>query len=134
LRKCAVLDDRVPRLLFNRLTQLLLDGGAAGLALFLAFQLRFDGAVPLRYRSIMWAWLAAMTMLRPVCIWSLGAYASIWRYFNLRDLFHLSLGATLLSLISLFTRIVLARRFPILGIPVSIVLVDLGLFLNIRGP
>src|ERR1700730_14373640 len=51
LRKCVVLNDRAPRLLFNRITQLLLDSGAAGLALFLAFQLRFDGAVPVRYRS-----------------------------------------------------------------------------------
>ncbi len=123
----------MPRLLFNRLTQLLLDSGAAALALFLAFQLRFDGSVPLRYRSIMWAWLALIAVLRPVCIWSLGAYASIWRYFNLRDLFQLSLGASLPSLVSLFARIVLAKKFPILGIPISVVLIDLGLFLLLAG-
>jgi UDP-N-acetylglucosamine 4,6-dehydratase len=133
LRKCAVLNDRVPRLLFNRLTQLLLDSGAAALALFLAFELRFDGTVPLRYRSIMWTWLAAIAVLRPVCIWCLGAYASIWRYFNLRDLFQLSLGAALPSLVSLFARIALAKKFPILGIPISIVLIDLGLFLLVAG-
>ncbi|MGB6842009.1 MAG: hypothetical protein WBE16_13535, partial [Candidatus Sulfotelmatobacter sp.] len=72
LRGCALLNDRVPELLFSRFTQLLLDSGAAGLALFLAFQLRFDGAVPLRYRSIMLTWLAGIIVLRPVCIWLLG--------------------------------------------------------------
>ena len=129
LRTCAALNDRVPGLLFNRLSQLLLDSGAAGLALFLAFQLRFDGAVPLRYRSIMLTWLAGIIVLRPVCIWLLGAYASIWRYFNLRDLFSLSLGAAMPSMLLLFARISLARTFPVMAIPISIVLIDLGLFL-----
>ena len=81
----------------------------------------------------MWVWLAAIAVLRPLCIWSLGAYASIWRYFNLRDLFHLSLSAALPSLVSLFARITLAKKFPILGIPISIVLIDLGLFLLLAG-
>jgi len=129
LLSCAALNDRLPELLFNRISQLLLDSGAAGLALFLAFQLRFDGAVPLRYRSIMLTWLAGLVLLRPVCIWLLGAYASIWRYFNLRDLFSLSLAAALPSMLSLFARIALARTFPVMAIPISIVLIDLGLFL-----
>jgi FlaA1/EpsC-like NDP-sugar epimerase len=81
----------------------------------------------------MLVWLAAIVVLRPVCIWLLGAYASIWRYFNLRDLFHLSLSATLPSLVLLFARIALARKFPIMGIPISVVLIDLGLFLLLAG-
>src|SRR6266851_7679997 len=93
LRSCAVLNKRIPGLLFNRLTQLFLDSACAGLAFFLAFQLRFDGAVPLRYRFIMLVWLVGIVLLRPLCIWVLGAYASIWRYFNLRDMFSLSLAA-----------------------------------------
>ena len=110
--RLALLNDRVPELLFSRFTQLLLDSGAAGLALFFAFQLRFDGAVPLRYRSIMLTWLAGIIVLRPVCIWLLGAYASIWRYFNLRDMFSLSLGAALPS-----TAVV--ARTPCLGENIS---------------
>jgi FlaA1/EpsC-like NDP-sugar epimerase len=129
LRGCVLLNDRLPELLFSRLSQWLLDGAAAGLALFLAFQLRFDGAVPLRYRSIMLTWLAGIVVLRPACIWLLGAYASIWRYFNLRDLFSLSLGAALPSMLLLFARIGLAKTFPVMAIPISIVLIDLGLFL-----
>jgi len=129
LRSCAVLNTRVPGLLFNRLTQWLLDGGCAGLAFFLAFQLRFDGAVPARYRSIMLVWLVSLILLRPFCIWILGAYASIWRYFNLRDMFSLSLASALPSTVLLFARIVLARRFRVMAIPISIVLIDLGLFL-----
>jgi FlaA1/EpsC-like NDP-sugar epimerase len=133
LRGCVLLNDRLPELLFSRLSQWLLDGGAAGLALFLAFQLRFDGAVPLRYRSMMLTWLAGIVVLRPVCIWLLGAYASIWRYFNLRDLFSLSLGAALPSMLLLFARIALAKTFPVMAIPISIVLIDLGLFLLLAG-
>jgi FlaA1/EpsC-like NDP-sugar epimerase len=129
LRGCVLLNDRLPELLFSRLSQWLLDGGAAGLALFLAFQLRFDGAVPLRYRSMMLTWMVGLVVLRPVCIWLLGAYASIWRYFNLRDLFSLSLGAALPSMLLLFARIALAKTFPVMAIPISIVLIDLGLFL-----
>ena len=129
LRSCAMLNNRVPGLLFNRLTQLLLDSGCAGLAFFLAFQLRFDGTVPLRYRSIMLVWLAGIVVLRPMCIWMLGAYASIWRYFNLRDMFSLSLAAALPSAVLLFARIALSKTFRVMAIPISIVLIDLGLFL-----
>ena len=133
LRCCAMLNNRVPGLLFNRLTQMLLDSGCAGLAFFLAFQLRFDGAVPLRYRSIMLVWLVGIVVLRPMCIWMLGAYASIWRYFNLRDMFSLSLAAALPSTVLLFARIALAKTFRVMAIPISIVLIDLGLFLLLVG-
>jgi FlaA1/EpsC-like NDP-sugar epimerase len=129
LRSCAVLNNRVPGRLFNRLTQVLLDGGCAGLAFFVAFQLRFDAAVPLRYRSIMLLWLVGLVVVRPLCIWALGAYASIWRYFNMRDMFSLSLAAALPSTILLFARIVLGTRFLLMAIPISVVLIDLGLFL-----
>jgi len=128
LRSCAMLNNRVPGLLFTRFTQVLLDSACAGLAFYLAFQLRFDGAVPLRYRYIMLVWLATVVVLRPFCIWILGAYASIWRYFNLRDMFTLSLAAALPSAVLLFARIVLAKTFRVMAIPISIVLIDLGLF------
>ena len=105
-------EQPVPGLLFNRITQWILDGACAGLAFFLAFQLRFDGAVPSRYRSIMLMWLAAVIVLiRPLCIWVLGAYASIWRYFNLRDMFSLSVAAALPSTVLLFARIVMGQEF-----------------------
>src|SRR5215831_7375980 len=92
LRSCAVLNQRVPGLLFNRAAQSLLDSVAAGLSFFIAFQLRFDGVVPLRYRPLMFTWLLSMLLLRPISIWLSGAYSIIWRYFNLRDLFQLSLS------------------------------------------
>jgi FlaA1/EpsC-like NDP-sugar epimerase len=133
LRACARLNNRVPGLLFNRFTQLVLDSTCAALAFFLAFQLRFDGAVPSRYRYIMLVWMVGIAVLRPLCIWMLGAYASIWRYFNLRDMFSLSLAAALPSAVLLFARIALAQRFRVMAIPISIVLIDLGLFLLMVG-
>ncbi len=133
LRSCATLNNRIPGRLFTRFTQVLLDSGCAGLAFYLAFQLRFDGAVPLRYRTIMLVWLAGIVVLRPFCIWMLGAYASIWRYFNLRDMFSLSLAAALPSMVLLFARIALAKTFRVMAIPISIVLIDLGLFLLLVG-
>lgn len=133
MRSCASLNSRVPGLLFNRMTQLMLDGACAGLAFFLAFQLRFDGAVSPKYYSMMLVWLAAVIVLRPFCIWILGAYASIWRYFNLRDMFSLSVAAALPSTLLLFARIVMAKTFWFMAIPISIVLIDLGLFLLLVG-
>lgn len=133
LRCCAALNHRIPGLLFTRFTQLLLDSGCAGLAFYLAFQLRFDGAVPFRYRFIMLVWLAGLIVVRPFCIWVLGAYASIWRYFNLRDMFSLSLAAALPSAVLLFARIALSKTFRVMAIPISIILIDLGLFLLLVG-
>lgn len=128
LRICATLNRRLPRLAFNRFSQLLLDSTCAGLAFFLAFQLRFDAAVPLRYRATMLAWLVSLIIVRPFCIWALGAYASIWRYFNLRDMFSLALAAALPSTVLLFVRIVLGTKSRLMAIPISIVLIDLVLF------
>jgi len=133
MRSCAALNHRIPGLLFTRFTQLLLDSACAGLAFYLAFQLRFDGAVPSRYRFIMLLWLAGLVVVRPFCIWVLGAYASIWRYFNLRDMFSLSVAAALPSAVLLFARIALAKTFRVMAIPISIVLIDLGLFLLLVG-
>jgi FlaA1/EpsC-like NDP-sugar epimerase len=133
LHSCAVLNQRVPGLLFNRAAQSLLDSAAAGLSLFIAFQLRFDGAVPPRYRPLLFTWLLAMLVLRPMSIWLSGAYSIIWRYFNLRDLFQLSLSAALPSIILFSARIALARIFPITAIPISIVLIDFGLFVLLAG-
>lgn len=126
---CAVLNERVPGLLFHRGVQLLLDSGAAALALFVAFQLRFDGAVPSRYRAIMLTWMVTIALMRPFTIWASGAYSIIWRYFNLRDMFLLSVSSAIPTGLLLFVRIVLARPKSVLSIPLSIVLIDFGLFL-----
>jgi FlaA1/EpsC-like NDP-sugar epimerase len=133
LHSCAVLNQRVPGLLFNRAAQSLLDSVAAGLSLFIAFQLRFDGAVPPRYRPLLFTWLLAMLVLRPLSIWLAGAYSIIWRYFNLRDLFQLSLSAALPSIILFSARIALGRIVPLAAIPISIVLIDFGLFVLLAG-
>jgi FlaA1/EpsC-like NDP-sugar epimerase len=128
-RSCAMLNERVPGLLFNRGAQLFLDGTAAALAFFIAFQLRFDGAVPSRYRAIMLAWMGTVAILRPLCIWASGAYSIIWRYFNLHDMFLLSISSVIPTALLFVLRIVLARPNSLFSVPLSIVFIDFGLFL-----
>jgi FlaA1/EpsC-like NDP-sugar epimerase len=85
--------DRLPRPLFSRGGQVAIDALLSSVALWLAFQLRFDFDVPLRHQQVMWLWALVLPILRPLCLWAFGIYARIWRYFDLGDALMFSFAA-----------------------------------------
>src|SRR5512140_1167396 len=50
----------MPRGFFTRTTQFSLDAAVCSLSLYLAYQLRFDNAVPPGHRAVMWAWMLVL--------------------------------------------------------------------------
>jgi len=127
--RLAAVSDRMPERFFTRGNQLALDAAACAVALFLAFQLRFDGAVPPSQRVLMWSWLLLLPVIRPLVTWALGGYERIWRFFNLHDALGLALIALPPTLFLLALRYVFARKLWAGAIPGGVVLIELLLFL-----
>ena len=129
LPRLAAWFDLLPEKFFSRGNQLGLDAAASAAALYLAFELRFEGAVPNREQAILWAWMLLLPLLRPGLMWALGGYDRIWRFFNLRDalvLGSISLPPTLFMLVM---RYVFGTKAWQAAIPGSVILMELLLFL-----
>ena len=124
----ARLFDRLPIAFYGRGTQMVLDAALCALALYLAFQLRFDGAVPHEYRVVMWTWVLALALARPLVLLVLGGYHGIWRYFNLHDAMVLAFTAMPPTLFLLVLRYGFGRTWWA-RVPASIIVIEYGAFL-----
>src|SRR5690348_13803328 len=93
---------------YSTLNQRLIDAMAAGLAFYLAYQLRFDWRVPAASNYQLWL-LLPFVMFGQVLLTSLlGLYRLVWRYIGLADALILARGYIL------FTGILLIGRY---GLP-----------------
>jgi len=118
----------IPSVLLSRWIQVGIDGGLSALALLLAYQLRFDGAVPASDRSTMHAWMVILPLLRPLLMWAVGVYRITWRYFAFHDAGRLSIGALLSTLILVIFRF--APHLPSnLAVPISVIVMEAAMFL-----
>ncbi len=121
--------DRLPRWIFNRWGLIAIDGSLSMVAIWLAWQLRFDFAVPANYRLALRVSAVALLLVRPACLLSLGAYRAIWRYFNLGDAMTLCLAAIPPTIIMLLLRIGWLHSHPVAVLPLTVIVVDYGVFL-----
>src|SRR5436853_894632 len=129
LKTCGVLASKLPASVLRRGTQMALDALLCALALLLAYQLRFDGAVPSDHARVMWAWMLMLPVLRPLMLVALGSYEGIWRYFNLRDAGVLVFSSLPPTLLLVIMRYGFAPRLWFALVPWSVILIELGVFL-----
>lgn len=120
--------DRLPRWIFNRWSLIAIDGWLSMVAIWLAWQLRFDFNVPANYQAAVRVSAVALLLVRPACLWTLGAYRAIWRYFNLGDAVTLCLAAIPPSAIMLLLRIGWLQYHPVVVLPLTVIVVDYGVF------
>ena len=121
--------ERLPRPLFSRWVQIAVDALLAMTSMWLAWQLRFDFNVPLDYRIVMPASALLLAVVRPVCLWAVGAYKSIWRYFNLSDALAIALGAITPTAIMLVLRLGWIHAHPKAVLPYTVITLEYGVFL-----
>jgi FlaA1/EpsC-like NDP-sugar epimerase len=131
--RLATLSDRMPEKFFSRGNQMGLDAVACAAALYIAFQLRFEGPVPAPQEAVMWAWMLLLPALRPGLMWALGGYDRIWRFFNLRDALVLVLTSLPPTLFMLVMRYGFAKKTWHAAVPFSVILMELLLFLVMAG-
>ncbi len=120
--------DRLPRVVFNRKTQILIDAVLSTLAIWSAYQLRFDFSVPEHQRPMMWTWALLLAVLRPLCMRAWGVYKGTWRYFDFHDARSFALGAIPPTILVFLLRIGSSDIFAI-KVPLSVIVLDYGVFL-----
>src|SRR5580704_8966700 len=123
--------DRLPRWVFNRWALIVIDASISLIATWLAWQLRFDFDVPGKYLTAMRISAIAVMLFRPACLWAMGAYRTIWRYFNLGDALTFCLAAVPPTLLMLLLRIGWLHSKPTAVLPFTVILFDYVVFLLI---
>ena len=121
--------DRLPRALFSRWGQVLIDSFLSVAAIWVSYQLRFDFAVPREHLVVLWIWAAAFSALCPFCIWIIGGYRGIWRHFNLNDAMLFALGAMPPTVTVLCVRLGWTGAIGRVGLPLTVAVAEYGIFL-----
>jgi FlaA1/EpsC-like NDP-sugar epimerase len=121
--------DRLPQPLFSRWGQVAIDSLLAVIAIWFSYQLRFDFAVPGEHQAVLWIWAVSFSLLRPFCIWILGGYRGIWRHFNLNDALLFALAAMPPTVLTLCVRLAWPGTIGKMGLPLTVVLAEYGVFL-----
>lgn len=121
--------DRLPRWAFNRWGLIVIDATVSMIATWLAWQLRFDFDVPQKYLASMRISAVAVMLLRPAFLWAMGAYRTIWRYFNLVDAITFCLAAVPPSLLMFLLRIGWLHSSSTAVLPLTVIVFDYVVFL-----
>jgi FlaA1/EpsC-like NDP-sugar epimerase len=107
----------------HRVWQLVVDGCFLALAWFLAFQLRFDGPVPVFYDTLFKRTIGIAIAIK-LCVFVLsGFYNRWWRYVSTRDMWSAARGVAVACLVSDLT-IYFASPVHELRLPRSIAALD----------
>jgi FlaA1/EpsC-like NDP-sugar epimerase len=122
---------------YSRLNQRLVDGLLAGLAFYLAYQVRFEGHIPPDSAYQMWLLLGAI-MLGQVVVSSLfGTYRLVWRYFSLADARVVARSYIAFSVLLLLIFLAVPDSWAVCRVPRSVIaiqsLISLQLALSARA-
>lgn len=102
---------------------LLVYSGICFLALWLAYELRFDFEVPPDYRANRCVALFLAIPLKLVLLWRFGQFRGLLSFFRIPDLYRLFTALFLASLVLFLLRLI--PRMDLLQIPRGIILADL---------
>lgn len=104
--------------------QRIVDAVIAGVAFYVAYQLRFEGAVPANARYQFWLLVGAVMLGRVLSNSLFHVYRLIWRYLSLRDAFYIAKRYLAFSAILLILRLGLPNRWSLLQVPLSIIVIE----------
>lgn len=127
VRMLAALNS-LPGYFYNRTNQQILDAACGALAVYVAFQLRFDSDVPLPLQRSMWLWMIGFAAMRPLAMRLTNAYRTVWRYFGLRDCPDFFLSSATPTLFLLVLRLGSGAHHWLLPLPASVLLLEFGFF------
>lgn len=128
LKPAIIVQNRLPAWFFARSMKIGIDASLTAVAMYVAYQLRFDAAVPAADRKTMYLWMLLLPVLRPALMWVAGAYEITWRYFSFQDAIGLAFGALSSSAVLLVLRLFLSR-VPRAANPISVIVIEAAVFL-----
>jgi FlaA1/EpsC-like NDP-sugar epimerase len=120
-------------LIYSRATQYVIDICIASFALWVAYLLRFDWAIPVNHVATMWLWLMVLPLARVFSLWVFGCYNAIWRYFSLTDATRIVWASMPAAVLLLVFRYILFRKYSLSSVPVSVIVLETCIFLTCVG-
>lgn len=114
---------------YSRTNQQILDGAIVGVSFYLAFLIRFEGAVPPYHQYQFWALLLPVIAGRLLTNFMFGLHRIQWRYISFRDALNTSRGYVAFSFVLLLIRFVLPQQAGIIRVSASVVTIELLLSL-----
>jgi FlaA1/EpsC-like NDP-sugar epimerase len=116
--------------LANRRTQLLLDTVVLSVAFLLAYALRYDFAIPEKELPAFLLRLPVVIVLELLALRIAGVYRFVWRYVGMSELRAFGVAALLSAAPLAVLRLMLPEQAQVLRIPLSIILLNMGLALG----
>jgi len=115
---------KLPFDLYSSLNQKILDALIAGVSFWAAYQIRFEGHLPISASAQMWTLLPAVMASQVLANMALRTYCMIWRYVSLHDAMTLARNYTLLPAIMAVLRYGSPSFWPLAKIPLSIIAME----------
>src|SRR5437016_13915604 len=127
--KAEAKEKHMPYDPYSRVNQQILEGTLVGVSLYLAFLIRYEGAIPPYNLYQFWALLLPFIMGRLLTNYALGLHKIQWRYIGFHDALLTSRVYFAFSCVLLLMRFGLAVKAGILRIPASVIIIELLLSL-----
>jgi nucleoside-diphosphate-sugar epimerase len=115
----------MPYNLYSRTNRQILDGAIVGLSLFVAFLIRYDGAIPSYREYQLWVLLAPVITGRLITNFIFGLYRIQWRYVSSGDALRIGRAYLAFSLVLLLIRFGFPVQADIFRMPVSVIVIEL---------
>lgn len=109
---------------YSGVNQRILDALTAGVAFYLAHQLRFDWQVPPEHAYQMWALLPAVMLGHVLMNSALGIYRLVWRYISLKDALVISRAYLAFALLLAMMRFGLPDGWWLARAPYSVIAIE----------
>ncbi|MCI0661057.1 MAG: polysaccharide biosynthesis protein, partial [Acidobacteria bacterium] len=124
LLPAIVLRPWVQNYMLSRRVQMAIDALIATTSFVFAHILRFDGWPPGVDNDRVFLVLPYLVLGRLGVNHSMGLYRRVWRYVSIPDGVHLAVSVGIISTILLVLRLVLPGIYPLLTVPISIIVID----------
>ena len=114
---------------YSRTNQQILDGVLIGACLYLAFLIRYEGAIPPYHQYQFWAVLFPVIGGRLITNFLCGLNKIQWRYVGFRDALYMTRAYVAFSAVLFLVRFGLPPRAGVMRVPASVITIELLLSL-----
>ncbi len=125
------------KMIYHRVHHFIIDAGVVAIALWFAYLLRFDGAIPAPFSAQLLLILPYFLFLNVAMNLLWGVYSFVWRFVSLREALVLLLSVGSSAFLTLLIRILFLEDHPYLRVPFGVLLAQPVLalvgFLAVRG-